>query len=266
MQFCPKHATYRRTCKCCVTYLLTYFVTELTTDITKANALRMTLRIEEIVGQLKVIQKSKDSLKVTCITKNDKIKLMNVKSLLGHTIIVTEPFQLKRTKAHTDVTPQSGDHIWVHREITNEEMSISIGLKAERMLKKRGPNIITTEQMIVYCESELPPFVYDGWNRFKVSVYIPDLTRCYRCQQFKHKALPCRSKKDTCSLCSGTHETKNLPHQRDAHAWKEKMHSAHTVTGHTHQHTGDAPNINKNRKLRKYKCPGGSKEVHNPGC
>ena len=155
----------------------TVFIKGLTIDITKTSAMRMTQRIGEIVGTLKAIQKSKDSLKVICMTMNDKIKLMNVKTLLGHTIIATEPFQLKRRFTQPSHLNR-GIIFGVHKEITNEEMSMSIGLRAERILKKRGPNTITTEQMIVYCETELPPFVYDGWNRYKVSIYIPDPTHC----------------------------------------------------------------------------------------
>ena len=88
-------------------------------------------------------------------------------------------------------------------------MSTSIGRKAERILKKRGPNQIITEHMIIYCEYELPRFVYDGWSRYiTVSVYIPEPTRCYRCQQFGHKAQTCRSKKR--HICSGTHDSKGM--------------------------------------------------------
>ena len=87
-------------------------------------------------------------------------------------------------------------------------MSISLGTKAERIIKKKFGNMITTEQMIIYCEFELPSYVTYGWKRFKVSTYIPEPVRCYRCQQFGHKAQFCRANQIKCSICSGPHETK----------------------------------------------------------
>ena len=151
----------------------TVYIKCLTTDITKTNPMRMTQQIEEITGKLKSIQKSKDSLKVICKTIHDKMKLLKVKSLQGHTAVITEPFSLKRKAAQASHLNR-GIIFGVPKDITNDEMSTSIGRKAERILKKRGPNQIITEQMIIYCEYELPRFVYDGWNRYRVSVYIPE--------------------------------------------------------------------------------------------
>jgi len=118
----------------------------------------------------------------------------------------------------------------VPKDITNDEMSTSIGRKAERILKKRGPNQIITEQVIIYCEYELPRFVYDGWNRYITgSAYIylnlhaaiaanSSGTRPKHANQKRHmlsgthdpKACPIKdthleTKTPTCPNCGGSH-------------------------------------------------------------
>ena len=186
----------------------TVYIRGRTTNITKVNTLRTRQSLEEIAGDLKLIQRSKDSLKVICRTTNDKVKLMKINSLLGYAVTITEPFQLRREQ---QTHPNRGIIFGVHSDITNEEMTTSLGLKAERIFKKRGSNSISTERMIIYSDSELPAYVYDGWNRYKVTDYIPEPVRCFRCQHFGHKALTCRANKEICSICAGNHETKNCP-------------------------------------------------------
>ena len=137
----------------------------------------------------------------------DKRRLMEVTALLGHTVIMTEPYKMKRK--HTVTNKMNRGIIFgVNKDISDEEMTMSIGLKAERIIKKKFGNTIHTEQMIVYCEGDLPPFVTCGWKRFRVSLYIPEPVRCYRCQQYGHKAQFCRAKQIKCSICSGPHKTK----------------------------------------------------------
>ena len=65
--------------------------------------------------------------------------------------------------------------------------------------------------MILYCEHDLPEYVRYGWRRYKVQTYVPEPIRCYRCQEFRHKALHCRKTYDKCSICSDKHETKTCP-------------------------------------------------------
>ena len=44
-----------------------------------------------------------------------------------------------------------------------------------------------------------------------LSVYIPEVVRCYKCQKFGHKAPSCHARKEKCTVCSGPHEVQHCP-------------------------------------------------------
>ena len=100
-------------------------------------------------------------------------------------------------------------------------MSEEIGYQAERIIKKKGANVIKTQQMIIYYQHLMPTFVQYGWRRHRVSTYIPEPVRCFKCQEFGHKAHTCRARKNTCSICSGPHEVKACP-VKDTHRSENK--------------------------------------------
>ena len=72
----------------------------------------------------------------------------------------------------------------------------------------------TTQQKI---ETEMVKFTYDGQlparlklgicGNFKVRPFVPNPTRCYKCQKFGHVATTCRSRAPKCRLCAGAHMT-----------------------------------------------------------
>ena len=43
-----------------------------------------------------------------------------------------------------------------------------------------------------------------GWQRFRVNLFIPRPTRCFKCQRFGHIQENCRAK-IRCSTCGGSH-------------------------------------------------------------
>ena len=80
------------------------FIKGLTVDITDIDPKRITQRIEEIINGMENIRKVRDSLKVTCRTIEDKNKLKGVTTILGHTVIITEPYKKKRFTATNNKT------------------------------------------------------------------------------------------------------------------------------------------------------------------
>ena len=174
-------------------------------DITKVNARRIIQRVEEIVGTIDDIRRSKDCLKVLCKTVADKDKLMKIKTLAGHEVNITEPYRTVRQIINRGII------FGVGRDVSDDEMTETIGIKSQRIVKKIRGILTQTEQMILYCEHDMPEYVRYGWKRYKVQTYVPEPTRCYRCQDFGHKAPHCRKKYDKCSICSDKHETKACP-------------------------------------------------------
>ena len=52
---------------------------------------------------------------------------------------------------------------------------------------------------------EIPAKVQLGFLTFKTRVYIPLVTRCYKCQKYGHIAAKRRKEEPTCSVCAGPH-------------------------------------------------------------
>ena len=60
----------------------------------------------------------------------------------------------------------------------------------------------------------MPEFVYIGWRRFRVALYIPEPIRCYHCQSYGHKAIRCNSRL-RCPICSKNHSFDHCPNKNE---------------------------------------------------
>ena len=133
---------------------------------------------------------------------------------------MTEPYSLTNQSKNQSIKNR-GIIFGVDPNISAEEMSTVLGLKAERIAKKRGGEIFQTAQMILHFENDIPSEIFYGYIRFKVSRYIPEPIRCYKCQHFGHKATSCRSKQ-RCSVCSGEHGVSDCPEINKEEEQKER--------------------------------------------
>ena len=98
----------------------------------------------------------------------------------------------------------------VDEELSDDEISLKIGIPAKRIIKKvRGENKIT-RQVILFFDDGIPEFIYLGWRRFRVSLYIPEPIRCYNCQAYGHKSNNCRSRVK-CPICANNHSYEVCP-------------------------------------------------------
>ena len=169
----------------------TIFIKGRHTDITAINAGKATKEIGELIGRAFSITKSRDSLRFICKRPDQKENMMSVKTILGHDVIISEPHS---RAAKNRPTSNRGIIFGVSDDVTDEEMTEALGVKAERIIKRRGGEKVKTRQMILHFEDDLPQYVRYEWQRFRVSIYIPEVVRCYKCRKFgytrRHPVMP----------------------------------------------------------------------------
>ena len=172
-------------------------------DITQVSAYRVVQQIEEALQRRKpIVTKINRCLRVTCHNHEEKQKVKEIKYLVGHAVEITEPF----SRANRVTQENRGIIFGIEDDVTDEEISMEIGMKAERIIKRRGDTRIRTAQVILHVEGPLPEYVRIGWRRHRVSTYtIPPPTRCYKCQRFGHIANNSGAKKEKCPICAGPH-------------------------------------------------------------
>jgi hypothetical protein len=79
--------------------------------------------------------------------------------------------------------------------------------KATRIYKGYG-KIKTSMFKIILELSELPEYIYIGYQCFKVKLFIDSPWQCFKCQRFGHSAAFCNSKQK-CVVCAGPHMLKD---------------------------------------------------------
>ena len=133
---------------------LTAYIKGKINDITSINLGRIIKEIGEKLTKDANITKVRDSLKVVCKCLEDQNNIMEMKILMGQTLCVTEPYGVTSNKTNLN-NRNRGIIFRVNPDISDEEMSKFIGMKAERIIRKIGANSIRTEQMILYSETAL---------------------------------------------------------------------------------------------------------------
>src|SRR3989442_425229 len=66
------------------------------------------------------------------------------------------------------------------------------------------------ENIILTCDGSLPEYVYIGCRRFNIKLFIPNPTRCWRCQRYGHAEASCHGKL-TCPRCAQNHGFGDCP-------------------------------------------------------
>ena len=85
----------------------TVFIKGRNTDITKVNPRKARKEICDIIGGGFSITQSRDSLRLICSRLEQKEKVMNIRTILEHDVIITEPYNLTKAKARIHTTEAS---------------------------------------------------------------------------------------------------------------------------------------------------------------
>jgi len=177
------------------------------TDITRgAYAQKIYSDIKQTIDREPSAVKVKQSLRIKCRNEEEKNKLFSLRYLAGHRVEISEPYENNGLNKNT----KRGIIFNMEEDISKEEMEEAFGIPVERIIKRRGGQRIETKQVILHFKDELPGYVYFGYRRFRVSLYIPEPQRCYKCQRFGHIAKNCNSV-EICPVCSRKHSYVECP-------------------------------------------------------
>ena len=174
-------------------------------NITRVNADRVHKEISEILQHHAQMRKAGESLHIYCRNETEKKRLLAQKDIVDNEVTVTELYTRPRAK----YTPR-GIILDVDIDMEDDEIrSATSAVTATRITKMIAGQRRKTGQVIVTFEGEeLPEYTYMGWRRFRIQTYIPDPTRCYKCQHYGHKAISCQQQ-EKCPICAGKHNAKN---------------------------------------------------------
>ena len=197
----------------------TIYAKGIDTNITRINSLKIQKNIDSSIGRRVDVYKSGNSLRIECKNDAEVKELMKEKTIGEYSVNYPKPYQKKDQL----LTKERGIIFGVDLEISEEEIKYETGAEAvKRIIKKRGDQTITTEQVILCFEKEMPSYVHIGYRKHRVDRYIPDPIRCYRCQKFGHRAPNCNSK-TKCSVCAGPHSVNDCPEiQKNTEESKER--------------------------------------------
>jgi len=181
------------------------------TRLTSCNPYKISRDINSSFGAVLQIQTRGVSLKITCVSNHQREQILQSTRLGEHVIVASRPNSERR--AQQEATQQRFQQVvigGVPLDVGEEEIKEATGSKQVRRITKRnslGDKVDTSAVVLSYdCSvEEVPPRVHMGFLTFKTRVYIPLVTRCYKCQKYGHIAVNCRKEKPTCPVCSGPH-------------------------------------------------------------
>ena len=182
------------------------------TDITRIRPASVFEDLQGILQRRPGIKQSNNRcLRVTCLNNYEKELLIKTQFIAGHQVTCTEPYGKSRNLANIS---NRGIIFDVDVEVTIDEIESELGVKARRNTRRVNGETINTRQVILFFEGEMPGFVYFGWKRYRVSVYIPEPIRCYHCQGYGHKANSCNARL-RCPICSKNHSYEKCPNKNE---------------------------------------------------
>jgi len=169
--------------------------------------------IENILGKLNKITLAGKSLRLYCVSIEQKLKALKCKTISLCNVEVSEP----RSRAFVDSLRFTKLIIFgVPLDITAEELVLaSSAVSAMRIVSRSGGVKAPTNSVVVAFDKckEVPKYVKFGYLSFRTKLFIPRPLRCDTCQAFGHSSHYCRKTTQTCPTCAGSHSYDACPNK-----------------------------------------------------
>jgi len=95
-------------------------------------------------------------------------------------------------------------------ELTSELSSAGYPKATAERIYKGKEKTKTAMFKVNFATNTLPPYIYLGYQRFKVNAFVSRPWQCFKCQGFCHSATYCKNAA-RCVGCSGPHNVKECP-------------------------------------------------------
>ena len=166
--------------------------------LTKLNPVSVKTWLNELIGPCKISPDPSGKLIVTCPISAGS-NLVKASRFDEHKITVKRfiPKVFQKGIVHGVEFDYSEDDL-------REGLSCTSGIKITEV--KRLGN--TKSVVITFNGPTLPSYVFFGYLRFNVKLFIPSPIRCFKCQRFGHVAKNCRSSV-RCGRCGEPHDIKD---------------------------------------------------------
>jgi len=175
-------------------------------------------RLSQIVGAVGEVKLSQDSVRVTCLSPQQKTKLLSVTEWGSKVITVSEPWGRANTLPNQGQRKRSfrGIIFGVSAELSESEIVEETKAFSARCLTvyNSSGNKVRTGNVVLAFPDDIPEFVCIGYLRYKVKPYIPLPTRCAKCQGFGHIAAYCK-RQVRCVRCGKGHPVEECPVKDD---------------------------------------------------
>ena len=200
---------------------LIVFLKGSTFDIAKEatrQPIEFSRKLSNIAGTVGQVRLVNGCVRVTCTSPKQKTVLMNLSDWGGKPITVTEPWAKVSPRATNEVRPRftRGIIFGVSPELSEHEIQSETKADIARRIVvfNSSGDRVRTGSVVLSFTGELPEYVYLGCLRFKVKPYIPQPTRCAKCQGYGHIAAHCR-RQVRCVRCGEGHSVTDCPIKDD---------------------------------------------------
>jgi len=178
-------------------------------NLTKVNPIAIAKAIKEVLvgqSQIEFVKIVRDGILVKCYNIKQVQALSQIHSI-GNIPVKIRPKN----------TGLKGLIHGVPIEVTDEELQQELkshkvtGVQRIKHINKQDHTETLTQNVILtFNLDSLPERVSFCFLSFKVKTYIPQVIRCFKCQNFGHGIEQCRSK-ERCVRCGDQHSFENCP-------------------------------------------------------
>ena len=178
-------------------------------SVAKLNGLAIAREVARIAGgNVKTVKKRGNCLVVhthnqrQATNMTDAVKFANI--------------DVSITLGKPDGPPKKGVIMGIPHDVSDEEILEALAEQgvctAKRITKKVNGQVEKTMAILVTFKVKIPTNIFFGYEKKKVTEYVPPVMRCFNCQKYGHGANTCRGRV-RCSACGQGHKWEECPNK-----------------------------------------------------